>query len=94
MFVYAMAKGIRKGYLCKNYVSTARRGFEGVLEHLVEVDGRGLVNLHGICQGAGLGGEPYRDGSYEYYISEPTRLNDCKGVGPFILAGIEMERIL
>ena len=32
-----------------------------------------------------------RDGSYEYYLSEPIRDNDAKGVGPFIWASLEME---
>jgi unsaturated rhamnogalacturonyl hydrolase len=43
------------------------------------------------CGGAGLGGTPYRDGSYEYYIGETIVTNDYKGVGPFVLASIEME---
>lgn len=43
------------------------------------------------CRSAGLGGKPYRDGSYAYYISEPRRLNDFKGVGPFLLAAIALE---
>lgn len=34
-----------------------------------------------------------RDGSYAYYLSEPIRDNDAKGVGPFIWASLEMERI-
>jgi unsaturated rhamnogalacturonyl hydrolase len=38
-----------------------------------------------------LGGNPYRDGSFEYYISEPIRIDDLKGVGPFIQASIEIE---
>lgn len=32
-----------------------------------------------------------RDGSYEYYLSEPIRDNDAKGVGPFLWASLEME---
>ena len=34
-----------------------------------------------------------RDGSYEYYLSEPIRDNDAKGVGPFIWASLEMEAL-
>ena len=34
-----------------------------------------------------------RDGSYEYYLSEPIRANDAKGVGPFIWASLEMEML-
>jgi len=92
MVVYAVAKGVRKGYLDTKYLDVAERGYTGILGHFVEVDDQGLVNLHGICSVAGLGGDPYRDGSYEYYISEKVVTNDYKGVGPFILASIEMER--
>lgn len=91
MFVYAMAKGVRKGCLDGQYLDVARRGYEGVLKHFVDVDDQGLVNLNRICSVAGLGGEPYRDGSFEYYISEEIVTNDYKGVGPFILASVEME---
>ena len=59
----------------------------------IEIDGRGLVNLNQICGTAGLGGTPYRDGSFEYYCSEKIVTNDYKGVGPFILASLEMESI-
>jgi unsaturated rhamnogalacturonyl hydrolase len=51
-----------------------------------------LLTLENVCGGAGLGGEPYRDGSFEYYVTEKIIPNDPKGVGPFILAALEMER--
>ena len=93
MFVYAMAKGIRKGYLDPKYLEAAQRGYAGIIEHLVEVDEHGQVNLTRICAVAGLGGEQQRDGSYEYYIGEPVEANDHKGVGAFLLTGAEMERL-
>jgi len=34
-----------------------------------------------------------RDGSFSYYLSEPVRDNDAKGVGPFIWASLEMEAL-
>jgi unsaturated rhamnogalacturonyl hydrolase len=92
MFVYAIAKGVRLGLLDGDHLAIAARGYRGILAHLVEVDADGLVNLNGICGVAGLGGDPYRDGSFEYYIGEPVVTNDDKGVGPFILASVEMER--
>jgi unsaturated rhamnogalacturonyl hydrolase len=92
MFAYAFAKGANKGYLDKSYLAKAKEIFRGVTTHLVTVDVRGFVDLHHTCQGAGLGGNPYRDGSYEYYISERRRTNDMKGYGPFLLAAIELER--
>ncbi len=91
MFVYALAKGVREGYLSADYLSFARRGYHGLLENMIKIDSRGWITLENICGGAGLGGEPYRDGSFEYYISEKIIQNDPKGVGPFILAALEME---
>jgi unsaturated rhamnogalacturonyl hydrolase len=93
MFVYAIAKGVRKGYLGEEYVAVAGRGYEGILAQFVTVDEQGLVNLHGICSVAGLGGKPYRDGSFEYYVGEKVISNEYKGVGPFIMASIEMENM-
>jgi len=91
MFAYAFARGANRGYLNKSYLRKARETFRGIVENLVSVDPNGFVDLLHTCQGAGLGGKPYRDGSYEYYISEPQRKNDMKGYGPFLLAAIEIE---
>jgi unsaturated rhamnogalacturonyl hydrolase len=91
MFVCAMLKGIRKGYVAGEYLAVAERGYAGILEHFVRVDDQGMVNLDQICSVAGLGGEPYRDGSFEYYVGEKVVTNDYKGVGPFILASVEIE---
>lgn len=91
MFVYAIAKGARKGYLDKDWLAIARKGYGGILRDLIAVDGQGLLSLERICAVAGLGGNPYRDGSYEYYVGEPVASNDDKGIGPFILASIELE---
>ncbi len=93
MFVYAMAKGIRLGYLGKDLKSTVYQAYEGILRNLVKTDPDGMVHLTQICKVAGLGGKPYRDGSYTYYINEPKVADDLKGVGPFILASIEMESL-
>jgi unsaturated rhamnogalacturonyl hydrolase len=92
MFAYTFAKGAARGYLGAEYLDRARRAFRGALDSLVTVDADGMVDLHGTCRGAGLGGNPYRDGSFEYYVSEPRRMNDMKGVGPFLRAAIELER--
>jgi unsaturated rhamnogalacturonyl hydrolase len=93
MFVYAIAKGVRRGYLGAEYVAIAKKGYEGILAQFVTVDEQGLVNLDGICAVAGLGGKPYRDGSYEYYVSEKTIANEYKGVGTFVMASSEMEKL-
>ncbi|MBN1893558.1 glycoside hydrolase family 88 protein [bacterium] len=92
MLVYALAKAAGKGYLPAFYLEAARKGYQGILDHFIEVDADGLVNIHRACAVAGLGGDPYRDGSYDYYIHERIRSNDPKAVGPFILASLEMEK--
>ncbi|HOQ05633.1 MAG TPA: glycoside hydrolase family 88 protein [Anaerohalosphaeraceae bacterium] len=91
MFVYSLLKGIRKGYLPSSMTEAAEKGYAGILKEFVEVAADGQVHLHKGCAVAGLGGSPYRDGSFNYYISEPVRSNDPKAVEPFILASLEME---
>jgi len=92
MFVYAFAKAVHEGYIARDYLLSARRGYHGTLQNLIKIDAQGLLTLENVCGGAGLGGKPYRDGSFEYYITEKIIPNDPKGVGPFILAALEMER--
>lgn len=92
MFTYAFAKGARMGYLAPEYRSIAERAFDGMIKTFVTVGDDGLVSINGICKVAGLGGNPPRDGSYEYYVSEPVVADDYKGVGPFILAANELGR--
>jgi unsaturated rhamnogalacturonyl hydrolase len=91
MFVYSAAKGIRQGSLPGSYREMVNRGYRGLLDTFITVDEQGLANLGGICGTAGLGGSPYRDGSFEYYVGERIVPNDYKGVGPFILASLEHE---
>jgi len=92
MFVYTMMKSVNKNYLPKSYKKFAKKGYEGILKNLITVDENGMVNLNRCCAVAGLGGNPYRSGSYEYYINEEMRSNDPKGTGPFILASLEFEK--
>lgn len=92
MFTYTLAKGVAKGYLPERYMENANKAFRGILKEFISVDENGLVNLNQCCAVAGLGGDPYRDGSYEYYINEKIRSNDPKGTGPFILAALELNK--
>jgi unsaturated rhamnogalacturonyl hydrolase len=93
MFVYALYKGVRLGYLDKSYLKVAKKGYDGILKHFIVKNSDGTISLTSCCAVAGLGGNPYRDGSYEYYINEVKRDNDPKGVGPFIMASLEVESI-
>ena len=97
MFVYSLAKAARLGYIDATYRTIAKRGFDGIVANLVKTNSDGTVSLTNICQVAGLGGNlrkdgSYRDGTYEYYVSEPVVADDYKGVGPFIMAAHELGR--
>lgn len=92
MFVYTLAKGINQSYVTRDYLPQIARGYEGLIQKLVKPSGLGKISLVQCCSVAGLGYG--RDGSYDYYIKEPIVENDLKGIGPFILAGIELQRSL
>jgi rhamnogalacturonyl hydrolase YesR/lysophospholipase L1-like esterase len=97
MFTYALLKGSRLGYLDAKYRAVGRRAYQGLLDTFITVDADGLVSINQAVAVAGLGGDPnaegrYRDGTYDYYVTEKTRSNDPKAVGPFIYASLEMER--
>jgi len=86
-------KGARLGILDEKYAAIGESIFNSICErYLTEKDGK--LNLGGICLVAGLGPENNRrrDGSYEYYISEPIVENDAKGLGPFLLCYTEILR--
>ena len=91
MFVYALAKGVRRGYLPERYAANAERGYKGILAKFIQTGPGDDVSVTGTVKVGGLGGEPYRDGTYAYYLSEKVVANDPKGVGPFIMAASEMD---
>jgi unsaturated rhamnogalacturonyl hydrolase len=92
MLVYALAKGVRKGYLPATYLTNAKKGYDGLIKQFIKTE-NGQTNLYGTVSVSGLGGNPYRDGSFAYYISEPVVVNDPKGMGAFINAANEMEML-
>lgn len=91
MFAYLYYKGVRKGILDASYLEYGRKAIEGIKRVYLTCDENGIYHLDGICSVAGLGGNPYRDGSLKYYFLEPQKRDDFKGVGPFILALLESE---
>ncbi len=95
MFVYNLLRAVRLGLLDESYLAPAKKGYEGMLETFVKENEDGTVSLTNCCAVAGLGGgkDQRRNGSFQYYLSEPIRDNDAKGVGPFILAGLEYENL-
>lgn len=95
MLAYAMMKGARFGCVDKRFAKVGKSVFDGICdEYLTETDGK--LNLGGICLMAGLGPEdkPHRNGTFEYYISEPVVENDAKGTGPFVMAYTEVKRLI
>jgi len=89
-FTYAIAKGVRKGYLPPAKINIAKRAYDGMVKTFIKEE-NGQTNLHGTVSVSGLGGKPYRDGSFDYYMSEKVVVNDAKGVGAFLLAANEMD---
>lgn len=91
MVAYFYLKGARLGILDPAYADTGASIFQSICNrYLKETDGK--LNLGGICLVAGLGPENNRrrDGSYEYYISEPVVENDAKGLAPFLMCYTEL----
>jgi unsaturated rhamnogalacturonyl hydrolase len=91
MFTYFLLKAVKMGYIKESYMDNAKKAYQGILDNLLVVREDGGIVLTPVCAVAGLGGDPYRDGTYEYYINEKRRDNDPKGVGPFILASLLFE---
>ena len=96
MIAYAMMKGARLGVLEEKYAQLGKRTFDGICGKYLSISPEGELDLGGICLVAGLGPEDNRrrDGSFEYYISEPVVNNDAKGVAPFVLCYTEVKRLI
>ncbi len=91
MFTYFLLKAVRKGYIDKKYLEYAKKAFYGIIREFIEVDENDLLNLRGTIYVSGLGGDMLRDGSYDYYISEPRKVNSLLGIGAFLMASVELE---
>ena len=101
MFAYVLLKGYRKGYLSEEYLKAGVKAYNGILKQFIKVNADKTISLTRCCAVSGLGPGPgpyvkkpnyKRDGSFKYYMSEPIRDNDAKGVGSFIWASLEMEQ--
>ncbi|MNR37916.1 Unsaturated rhamnogalacturonyl hydrolase YteR [compost metagenome] len=92
MLVYALAKGVHKDYLPLKFEKNANKGFNGLIKNVIKVDKNGEVHITQVCGSAGLGGNPYRDGSFEYYMSERIVTDNSHGLGAFLLAAIELDK--
>lgn len=91
-FLYRVVRlHIRDDASDESVLAAAKKGYKGLCT-CVTTDKNGMKHLSGICSVAGLGGNPYRDGSYAYYVKEAVVSDDFKGVGPFIFASLEAEK--
>ena len=92
MFTYALAKGVRLGYLPPADAAPAKRAWDGIQKRFITANPDGTLTLHGTVKVGGLGGTPYRAGDFAYYLKEAVVDQDSKGVGAFLLAGSEMDQ--
>jgi hypothetical protein len=94
MITYSLLKAIRLGYISDSYLPAAKKAYEGIINTFVTTDGNSVIIANN-CQVSGLGGSKNRDGSFEYYMSEPvvTTNEEGKPIGPFILASLEYEAL-
>lgn len=92
LIAYAFLKAARNKLLPKRFEDYGRKIFDGILERYLCVEGEEF-SLGGICLVAGLGGKENRDGSAEYYYSEPVVKNEAKGVAPLLMAYTEIIRL-
>jgi unsaturated rhamnogalacturonyl hydrolase len=90
--MYAYAKAVNHGYIDAKWRAVAEKAFDGLKRKLIVENADGTLTLTRCCQVGGLGGNPYRDGSFEYYIGEKMRDNDAKATGPFIMGCLELGK--
>lgn len=90
--MYAYAKAVNKGYIDAKYREIAEKALQALKDKLLAENQDGTLTLTRCCQVGGLGGHPYRDGSFEYYIGEKMRDNDAKATGPFIMGCLELGK--
>lgn len=99
MFAYVYMKGSRLGLLPEAYSARGQKAFEGLVRHKVVDEGNGHIGIKDICASAGLGpaNDPSRTGTANYYLEGDdtgiVKANEGKGIGTFILAATEYERL-
>lgn len=87
MISYGLLKGARLGIVGAKEKAIGRDSLKACIDTFLMPEA-----LNGTVSVAGLGGRNYRDGSYEYYLTEKVRANDAKGVGPLFWALSEAMR--
>jgi unsaturated rhamnogalacturonyl hydrolase len=85
MFTYAFSKGARLGYLDPSYRTIAVDAFQDHVAEFIVENTDGTLDLTDTCVGTGVGP------SLAFYYGRPRATNDTKGIGPFMMAGTEVE---
>jgi unsaturated rhamnogalacturonyl hydrolase len=93
MLNYALAKGVRLGYLPGHYRTNADRAWRAIQGRFVQTTAAGAVSITGTVTHIAMGAAPENDGSYGYYLHAPIVSDDPKGIGAFLLTAAEMEII-
>ena len=93
MFIYTWVKGAQNGYLPAEFLDKGEAAYDQFLARFIKENADGTISVTDGVSVSGLGGEKnYRDGSFEYYISEPIRDDDPKAVGPFMMTSVLLDR--
>jgi unsaturated rhamnogalacturonyl hydrolase len=92
MFTYAYLRAAREGYAIPDSIDP-KSLYEQLVARFIREDEDGTLNLTDCCAVAGLGGKENRSGTFDYYVNEKIVENDPKGVGPFIWASLEYEKL-
>lgn len=94
LFSYASLKAYRLNICDKSALDDGIKTFSAVTEDYISFDNNGMPVLKNTCLIAGLGGRQNRDGSAQYYLSEPVVENEAKGIAPYLMAYTELMRII
>ncbi len=83
MFIYGIARAVNQKWIDPRYGSIAIRGWEGLKENKIRLDGE----VKDICVGTGI------EDNLVFYYERPARLNEKHGLGAVIDAGIEVSKL-
>ncbi|KAH7406722.1 Six-hairpin glycosidase-like protein [Phaeosphaeria sp. MPI-PUGE-AT-0046c] len=89
MFVYALLRGKRLGYLEIGSVDVATRAYEYLVDNFVVQNGNGTLGWNGTVSVCSLNSTA----TYEYYIGQPILYDSVLGSAAFVLASLEYERL-
>lgn len=81
MFVFGIARGVREGWINKDYIYAAEQGLKGMNSKMTDKG-----DITSICVGTGI--MP----SLTFYYNRPTQENDPMGEGPVLRALVEMAK--